>query len=446
MAQPPSGSIPGSRPVETTPIRIGRSQPGAPQLQEGRLYPATVVRGGQSPVLRLAGQNVAAEPRHPTLEQGARLLVRPQIQAGRVVLHVMGHGDIQGQVANRFGSMLNRFPWPLPPGGAPASGAAAPQGGGTPATGGPGSLHPPGSAPVGPGLGRGLSGLTRLPTSALFLGSAGGTGARPGADPAGPPPDSSGSRLPRLLPGQAGATARFLGTPDPANLPRPPLLGHLQPASGASPSTPAAGGAPAAAPAPATSAAARAPTLTGALLGSASSGPPPQIGASAGEVRGWLERLLEPVSDEPDRADQRQSLWERLLTEKGRLLLDRWAFVPLPFREETSGAWVQIQERAAEEEGAEPEATALRIWLNADHLGAMEVLMPLQGRRTWRIRCERPEARERLEAERPRLERLCRKAGHAVTLRVEGPEPDLSEPPDSLREAATIQQAVSSRA
>jgi len=87
MAQP-SANIPGSRPVETTPIRIGRSQPGTPQLQQGRFYPATVVRGGESPVLRLAGHNVAAEPRYPLR------LPQKHLAAHQCILSLALRGDI----------------------------------------------------------------------------------------------------------------------------------------------------------------------------------------------------------------------------------------------------------------------------------------------------------------------------------------------------------------
>ena len=110
MAETPSGPIPGSRPVETTPIRIGQTRPGMPALQPDRLYPALVVRGGEEPILRLLGHNVRGEPRHPGLQQGARLLVRPEIQGSRVTLHVMEHGDIQTRVSQRFGRLLHRFP------------------------------------------------------------------------------------------------------------------------------------------------------------------------------------------------------------------------------------------------------------------------------------------------------------------------------------------------
>jgi len=455
MAQP-SANIPGSRPVETTPIRIGRSQPGTPQLQQGRFYPATVVRGGESPVLRLAGHNVAAEPRYPTLQEGSRLLVKPEIQSNRVVLQVVGHNDVLGRVANRYGQMLNRFPWPLPSGGQAAMGQGGASAGGQSGAAGARAAV----ATTGPGQGgltMGVAGRVaasaRMPTG-MLLQAAGGV---PGG---GAPGTGGGEALPRLTTGP-GSAAALQGRVAPGNPPRAPLLPQVQttPApSSALPTGSPAGQATAPPGAGASYAGASAsaagrggPSFSNALLGggrAATPGQPPQIGADTQQIRGWLERLLEPAGEErPDRADQRQALWDRLLTEKGRMLLDRWAFLPLPFRGEESGAWLQVQERTPEgDDEADPEPTALRIWLNADHLGAMEVVMPLQAGRTWRIRCERAEAQAQLEGARRELERLCRRAGHPVALRVEGPDPDLGQPPESLQEAAAIEHSVSSRA
>ena len=511
MAENPAGSITSSRPIEITPVRIGRGSPGAPNLQAGRLYPATVVKGGEQPVIRLLGQNVGAEPRYPTLQQGNQLLVRPQIQNGRVVLQVMSHSDIQDQVATRFGRMVNRFPWPLPQGRVAAA-AAGRQGlqaqqtqpgqqGQSPAQ------QQAGAGGKGAGLIARGSLLTGAPFSAArttagtfpgapggqapgnpagqAAGSQGGPGATGGSAPGGG--QRGGDLLPRLLLGQGPGSARLQGRPSPGSLPRPPLTAQMrpppaasaQPGSGTTATTisaPSGGSASAqagtgpgsgnagqmvgasarasheafqAASSPA--AARRPPSLAGAMLGAAGRAEVAQLSPERAAVRGWLERLLEPAGDKPERGDQRQaSLWDRLLTEKGRLLLDRWAHIPLPFGGEESGAWVQVQERhqegGEEEDGADNEPPALRIWLNADHLGAMEVLMPMQAGRTWRIRCERPATVERLEAERSHLERLCRRAGHPVALVVEGPESGLGEPPQSLQEAATIEHTVSSRA
>jgi len=402
--------------------------------------------------------------------------VRPQIQAGRVVLQVVSHGDVQAQVANRFGDLLNRFPWPLPRLPAnpeAATGLSAGKGQAGQATGLLTRTGAQGAAGSSAAVGlqtTGKAGSTaeRLPTSILVratgsplaAGAATQGGGANGADHT-----SGGARLlPRLMLSRGGGIPQLLGRLDAGNVPRAPLMPHLQvspvassnsgvlarggipgqvpsfPAVSSVPGKPAAGAFAATAPS--------GPSRTSALLGSSRGAQNPQIGSEAQEIRGWLERLLEPADDDgPDRTDKRHALWDRLLSEKGRLLLNRWAFVPLPFRGESSGAWVQLQERAPEgNEHAEPEPAALRIWLNGDHLGAMEVLMPLQAGRTWRIRCERPESREQLEAERAHLEGLCRRAGHPVTLRVEGPDPSLGDPPESLQEAAAIERTVSSRA
>jgi hypothetical protein len=174
-----------------------------------------------------------------------------------------------------------------------------------------------------------------------------------------------------------------------------------------------------------------------------------RLSGSQQSVRHWLDALLKPLKGSGgERSEPGGSLGDRLLAEKGRLLLDRWAYIPLPLAGERSGAWVQLQERQPREQGAEPEARpyALRVWLASDRLGAMELMMPLGEGRTWRVRCERPQTVERLEAERPRLERLCRNAGQAMTLRIEGPHPELREPPEGLQKAATLEQSVSTRA
>ena len=81
MADQPGGPVTGSRPVETTPIRVGRPQPGTAQLQPNRMYPATVLEGGNQPVLRLLGHNVNAEPRYPGLHAGQRLAHRAGLVA-----------------------------------------------------------------------------------------------------------------------------------------------------------------------------------------------------------------------------------------------------------------------------------------------------------------------------------------------------------------------------
>jgi hypothetical protein len=175
-----------------------------------------------------------------------------------------------------------------------------------------------------------------------------------------------------------------------------------------------------------------------------------RIGGNQQAVRHWLEALMKPVGEAGggEAGDRSGPLWERLLTEKGRLLLDRWAFIPLPLSGERSGAWVQVQERPPDESdpGAEEGIQSLRVWLSSDRLGGMELLLPLGQGRTWRIRCERGETVRALREWQPHLQRLCTQAGQNAVVRVEGPDAALGEPPASLAGAETVEHTVSNRA
>jgi hypothetical protein len=444
MAETPSGPIPGSRPVETTPVRIGQPRPGMPALQPDRLYPALVVRGGERPILRLLGHNVHGEPRQPGLQQGARLLVRPDIQGGRVTLHVMEHGDIQARVSQRFGRLVHRFPWPLPTAPQALAAQSAQSG-----AGGPGSAPHGGSAAGTPGqaapAGRAVAGTAgRAPGPAQTLLAPDGAPARltrpiPGGEPLWPrvplqPPQAAGSAQARADPRLPGG-GPAVGPAAPSATPGTGVTA-LRAALAVAGAAPGGSGGEAA--------------MAG--LASALAGAPPEaqarIGGSRQAVRHWLDALLRPAGGGGEPAGSGGAPEDRVLAEKGRLLLDRWAYIPLPLSGERSGAWVQLQERHGDEAPGDADRGphALRIWLASERLGGMELQLPLGQGRTWRVRCERPETVRQLEAARPRLERLCRNAGQAMTLRVEGPHPDLGRPPDSLQRAATIEHAVSTRA
>lgn len=458
MAETPSSPIPGSRPVETSPIRIGQTRPGTPTLQPDRLYPALVVRGGEQPVLRMLGHNVQGEPQRPGLAEGNRLLVRPEIQGSRVYLHVMNRGDIQDGVSQRFGRMLQRHPWPLP---------LAPQAGngGLSASQGQGERGMP-AGDRGPG---------RMPL--VVRGTGLGAGARGGEADSGPlRPGVRSPSLPatvRLLGGMENAPVRLVRVADAGQWvqPRAPLqatasLGTaaLQAAvsgSATAGGTPGAEGRVPTPPSPAGTDASGSPrsaestqrTVQGLVSAFINTQGDSQqrIAGNRDSARHWLEALLKPARESAggERPDRGGSLTERLLTEKGRLLLDRWGYIPLPLSGERSGAWIHVPERHHSEEGGDvgPEqAQTLRVWLTSERLGGMELILPLGEGRIWRVRCESASTKAALEAEQPRLERMCRHAGQAITLRIEGPDPGLADPPESLRRAQALEQTVSARA
>jgi hypothetical protein len=304
-----SGSVGGPRAPVTTPVRVGSGEAGSPQLITGRLYPAAVLRGGSNAVLRLLGNNIGARtPPDMSLTPGDKLLVRPEVQGGRVSLEMVRHGDLTDRVAQRFQRLVQRNPWPLPP---PSSGTGA-------------------------------------------------TGQPPG-------------------------------------------------------------------------------------LGEASA--PQRLAPDRGSVRAWLEQLLGSLREAPAREDPAQTMRDSLLAEKGRMLLERWGFIPLPLSGEHGGAWLEMGEGGGQGAEGDEEGTPpmLRMWLNSNNLGGMELILPVQAGGTWRIRCERPETAQRMEAARPRLEWICMWAGQSVAIRVEGPDPRAGEPPESLRRAAGVAQGFSTR-
>ncbi|MEF8794497.1 hypothetical protein [Thiohalorhabdus sp.] len=473
MAETPSSPIPGSRPVETSPIRVGQSRPGTPTLQPDRLYPARVVRGGEQPILRMLGHNVQGEPQRPGLTEGNRLLVRPEIQGSRVYLHVMNRGDILDRVSQRFGGMLQRHPWPLPSAPQPGSGGLSASQGQGAERGSPGGDRGPGRMPL------------------VIRGIGSGAASRGGEADSGPlRPGARSPSLPataRLIGGAENAPVRLVRVADPGQWaqPRVPFQaaaslgqGALQAAASGSASggtqsavsagsqggSAAAPGGEGRAPMPPSPAGAegrgapRSPEATqrtvqglvSAFLNTQGDGGQ-RIAGSRDAARHWLEALLKPARETAggERADRSGSLTERLLTEKGRLLLDRWAFIPLPLSGERSGAWIHVPERHHPEGGEEagPEqAQTLRVWLTSERLGGMELILPLGEGRIWRVRCESAATMAALEEQQPRLERLCRKAGQAITLRIEGPDPGLGNPPESLRRAQALERTVSARA
>lgn len=308
MAEHSSSASGPGRALPTTPVRVGTSEGGSPQLLTGRLYPATVLRGGREAVLRLLGNNVGARtPADMNLQAGEKLLVRPEVQGRRVSLEMVRHGDLTDRVAQRFQRLVQRNPWPLPPSS---------------------------------------SGPSAQPSSAA--------------------------------PAQGDSAARLSGSRE--------------------------------------------------------------------AVRAWLEQLLGPLREAPGGDDPAHTLRDSLLAEKGRLLLERWGFIPLPLSGEHGGAWMELAEEGGEE-GEEGEATPpmLRMWLHSDHLGGLELILPVQFGGTWRIRCERGDTMERLEEARPRLEWACMWAGQSVAIRVEGPDTGVGEPPESLRRASGVAQGFSAR-
>ena len=485
MADQPGGPVTGSRPVETTPIRVGRPQPGTAQLQPNRMYPATVLQGGNQPVLRLMGHNVNAEPRYPGLHAGQRLVVQPEVQGNRVMLHVLDHGDIQQRVSQQFGRLLHRFPWNLP--GGRGAGMALPNTG------------QPGAGQAG-GAGQGAGGQAARADAAgaqqILTGSqarsAGPGGlarglmtAQPGAGDA-RDPFLSRPNLARLLLGGDSQPARLTRIGGEGGLPRPPLLAGLTgggsgmgraEAAMASrggealpPRTEAAGGEgrarigapqtlapeggraasgrslPAAQPASGEGSRPMS-QLVSALAGAPAEPRSPTIQGQSDSIRNWIDSLLRAIQGGGEEAEQRGNLWDKLITEKGRLLMDRWAMIPLPLSGEDSGAWLQVQEREAGDGGdaASEQPHTLRIWLSSENLGGMELVLPMGPGRTWRIRCEAAATQQALAERVPLLERLCHQADHPVAVRVEGPEPEVAEPPASLKDAARLENLVSAR-
>jgi hypothetical protein len=190
------------------------------------------------------------------------------------------------------------------------------------------------------------------------------------------------------------------------------------------------------------------------LPGSSTSHPAPSPGEAGAQqrlpgsreaVRSWLEQLLGPLRESPGGDDPAQTLRDALLTEKGRMLLERWGFVPLPLSGEHGGAWVELSEGGGEGGEEEEGPPVLRMWLNSNHLGGMELILPVQFGGTWRIRCERAATMELLESARTRLEWACMWAGQSVAIRVEGPDAGVGAPPDSLRRASGVAHGFSAR-